>query len=66
MQQTPPQGFRMLVLRSGFVKLCCMKKIRGLAHGPEECLLAELRYISGGRVSTGKRTTISGEIVTSV
>jgi len=66
MQQTPPQDIRMLVLRSGFVKFYCMKKIKGLAHGPEEeCLLAELQYISGGRVSTSKRTTTSGEIVTS-
>jgi hypothetical protein len=52
----------MLVFRSGFVKFCCMKTIRGLAHGPEECLLAELRYISGGRVSTGKRKTTSEKL----
>ena len=64
MQQTPPQGFRMLGLRSGFVKFSCMKKIKGVAHGPEKCLLAERRYISVGRVSTSKQTTTSGEIVT--
>ena len=59
---------------SSFKNVCvakCIGKILlyeenyGLADGPEECLLAELRYISGGGESTSKRTSSSREIVTS-